>query len=109
MANYRFVSFEGSMGPLVLWPIVTNYTFKDDPRQAMLVDKSLDQLNELSNAYSLRYLYSREDLPAVGGDLFRLDNYDRVHLFLRARNVRVASSDVRDFCQSARPHHCCDS
>jgi Protein of unknown function (DUF4239) len=65
MANYRFVSFEDSMGPLLLWQIVTNYRPKDDPRQEMLVDKSIDQLTQLSTAYSLRYLYSREDLPSV--------------------------------------------
>jgi hypothetical protein len=59
------VSFEDSMGPLFLWQIVTNYKPKDDPRQQMLVDKSFDQLTQLSTAYSLRYLYSREDLPSV--------------------------------------------
>jgi hypothetical protein len=31
----------------------------------MLVDKSVDQLTQLSNAFSLRYLYSRQDLPSV--------------------------------------------
>jgi len=29
------------------------------------VDKSFDQLTQLSNAYSLRYLYSKENLPSV--------------------------------------------
>src|SRR5215472_2317221 len=53
------------MGPLDLWQIVTNYKPKDDPRQDVLVDKSFDQLTELSNAYSLRYLYGRENLPSV--------------------------------------------
>jgi hypothetical protein len=56
MANYRYVSFEDSMGPLDLWQIVTNYEPKDDPRQEMLLDKSFDQLTQLSTAYSLRYL-----------------------------------------------------
>jgi hypothetical protein len=65
MAKYQFASFEDSMGPLVLWQIVTNYDPKDDPRQQMLVDKSFNQLTQLSNAYSLRYLYSRENLPSV--------------------------------------------
>lgn len=50
---------------MVLWQIVTNYKPGDDPRQQMLVDKSFDQLTQLSNAYSLRYLYSRENLPSV--------------------------------------------
>jgi hypothetical protein len=65
MANYRYESFEQSMGPLVLWQIVTNYNPKDDSRQAMLIDKSFDQLNQLSTAFALRYLYSRENLPSV--------------------------------------------
>lgn len=65
MAKFRFASVEDSMGPLALWQIVTNYRPKDDPRQEMLVDKSFDQLTQLSNAVSLRYLYSREDLPSV--------------------------------------------
>jgi hypothetical protein len=65
MANYRYASIEDSMGPLVLWQIVTNYKSENDSRQEMLVDKSFDQLTELSNAYSLRYLYSRESLPSV--------------------------------------------
>jgi hypothetical protein len=65
MANYRYTGIDHSMGPLVLWQIVTNYTPKGDPRQEMLMDKSFDQLTQLSNAFSLRYLYSREDLPSV--------------------------------------------
>lgn len=65
LANYRFAGVQDSMGPLVLWQIVANYKPGNDPRQQMLVDKSLDQLAELSNAYSLRYMYSRENLPSV--------------------------------------------
>ena len=65
MANYRYTSFEHSLGPLVLWQIVTSYTPRNDPRQEMLIDKSFDQLTQLSTAFSLRYLYSREDLPSV--------------------------------------------
>ena len=65
MANYRYTGIEHSMGALVLWQIVTNYTPKNDPRQEMLMDKSFDQLTQLSNAFSLRYLYSRENLPSV--------------------------------------------
>jgi hypothetical protein len=65
MAHYRYASMEDSMGPLVLWQIVTNYKPENDSRQEMLVDKSFDQLSEISKAYSLRYLYSRENLPSV--------------------------------------------
>jgi hypothetical protein len=65
MAEYRYTSIEDSMGPLVLWQVATNYKPENDPRQEMLVDKSFDQLTELSSAYSLRYLYARENLPSV--------------------------------------------
>lgn len=65
LANYRFSAIQDSMGPLELWQIVTNYQPRNDPRQQMLIDKSFDQLTELSNAYSLRYMYSRENLPSV--------------------------------------------
>ena len=54
------------MGPLVLWQIVSNYKPEtNDSRQSMLLDKSFDQLSQLSTAFSLRYLYSRENLPSV--------------------------------------------
>jgi Protein of unknown function (DUF4239) len=65
LADYRFASIQDSMGPLVLWQIVVNYKPRNDPRQQMLVGKSFDQLTELSNVYSLRYMYSRENLPSV--------------------------------------------
>ena len=63
MANYRYVSFEDSMGPLDLWQIVANYEPKDDPRQQMLVDKSFDQLTQLSTAYSLRFCTAERIFP----------------------------------------------
>src|SRR5207248_6043282 len=65
MAQYRYGRIDDSLGPLVLWQIVTNYRPKDDTRQQMLVDKSFDQLTQLSNAFSRRYLYSRQNLPSV--------------------------------------------
>jgi hypothetical protein len=64
MANSRYAGIENSLGPLVLWQIVANYR-PDDARQQLMVDKSFDQLTQLSNAHSLRYLYSRENLPSV--------------------------------------------
>jgi uncharacterized protein DUF4239 len=64
MANYRYTSIEHSMDPLVLWQIVTNYK-TENSRQEMLVDKSFDQLTELSKGNSLRDQYSRENLPSV--------------------------------------------
>lgn len=65
MANYQYRKLNDSMGPLVLWQVITNYKPKNDVRQEMLMDKSFDQLAQLSNAFSLRYLYSRESLPSV--------------------------------------------
>jgi Protein of unknown function (DUF4239) len=65
MARYQFGRVDDSMGPLVLWQLATNYKPTNDSRQQMLVDKSFDQLTQLSDAYSLRYLYSRENLPSV--------------------------------------------
>ena len=64
MANYRYTSIEHSMDPLVLWQIVTSYK-TENSRQEMLVDKSFDQLTELSKGNSLRDQYSRENLPSV--------------------------------------------
>ena len=56
------------MGPLVLWQVVATYKpASNDSRQSMLLDKSFDQLTQLSTAFSLRYLYSRENLPSVVG------------------------------------------
>ncbi|MGO9056082.1 MAG: hypothetical protein ACLQU2_01640 [Candidatus Binataceae bacterium] len=64
MANYRFQHINDSMGPLPLWQIVTNYK-PQDTHQQMLVDKSFDQLSQLSGAVSMRYLYCKDDLPSV--------------------------------------------
>jgi Protein of unknown function (DUF4239) len=64
MANSRFEHLDISMGVLPLWEIVTNYK-PQDAHQQMLVDKSFDQLTQLSKEVSLRYLYCRENLPLV--------------------------------------------
>jgi hypothetical protein len=64
MANSNFASIDDSVGTLSLWQIVANYK-AESPRQALLVDKSFDQLSKLSEAGSLRYLYARENLPSV--------------------------------------------
>lgn len=53
-----------SLGALRLWEIVARYK-PEDPRHLMLVDKSFDQLAQISQGVSLRYLYSRENLPSV--------------------------------------------
>jgi hypothetical protein len=48
MQNRRYRKIDDSMGPLILWQVVTNYKPKGEPRQELLVDKSFDQLGELS-------------------------------------------------------------
>jgi hypothetical protein len=62
MANNEIV--DTSVGPLRLWEIVARYR-PEDSRHLMLVDKSFDQLSHISEGVSLRYLYSRENLPSV--------------------------------------------
>ncbi len=64
MANSNFAGIDDSLGTLPLWQIVATYK-SDDPRQTLLVDKSFDQLSKLTEETSLRYLYSRENLPSV--------------------------------------------
>ncbi len=65
MAREQFQGMDDSLGPLVLWQIVTNYRPPDHPRQKAILDKSLDELSQLSESFGLRYLYCREDLPGV--------------------------------------------
>jgi hypothetical protein len=55
---------EDMVGVLGLWAIVTNY-HATDPHQEMLVDKSFDQLEQMSNDRSFRYMYQRENFPSV--------------------------------------------
>jgi Protein of unknown function (DUF4239) len=64
MQSYRLRALRDSMGPLVLWQVVTSYK-PGNYHQEMLVDKSFDQLTQLSNSFILRYLYCRENLPLV--------------------------------------------
>ena len=64
MANAKFASVDDSVGTLPLWQIVATY-HPEGPRQALLVDKSFDQLSKLTEETSLRYLYSKENLPSV--------------------------------------------
>jgi hypothetical protein len=51
-------------GTLGLWQIVANYK-PTDPRQILLVDKSYDELEQLSKERSLRFLYGQENFPSV--------------------------------------------
>ncbi len=79
----------GRMGAHQLWSIVLSY-HPVDSREQMLLDKCIDQLNQISQSRSQRFLFSDDDLPGVvwiviylgcaitigfsyffGGDIFR--------------------------------------
>jgi hypothetical protein len=64
MANANFASIDESVGTLSLWQIVATYK-PEDSRRSLLLDKSFDQLSKLTEETSLRYLYSKENLPSV--------------------------------------------
>jgi len=64
MANSRFQSIDDSAGTLPLWQVIATYK-PESPRESLLVDKSFDQLSNLTEETSLRYLYSKENLPSV--------------------------------------------
>ncbi|MGH7907029.1 MAG: hypothetical protein ACREP6_10405 [Candidatus Binataceae bacterium] len=55
---------DDSIRELRLWQIVGSYK-PANAREVLLVDKSFDQLSNISDDLSLRYLYSRENLPSV--------------------------------------------
>jgi hypothetical protein len=64
MANSKFASIDDSVGTLSLRQIVATYK-PEDSRRSLLLDKSFDQLSKLTEETSLRYLYSKENLPSV--------------------------------------------
>jgi hypothetical protein len=87
MAKKHFQA--GKVGAHELWSIVLSY-HSADGREQMLIDKSIDELNEISQARSQRLLFYDDDLPSVvwmviylgcvitigfsyffGGDIFR--------------------------------------
>jgi hypothetical protein len=47
-----------------LWDDLVAYK-PTDPRESLLVDKSLDQMSQLNDARRLRYVYYGENLPSV--------------------------------------------
>ena len=55
---------DDAIGALGLWAFIANYQ-PTDARQQLLVDKSYDQLQELSADRTLRYLYGAENFPSV--------------------------------------------
>ncbi|MGC1400852.1 hypothetical protein, partial [Candidatus Binatus sp.] len=54
----------GTIGAHELWSAVLSY-HPTDNREQMLMDKSIDQLNLVSQARSERYNYYEQDLPSV--------------------------------------------
>ena len=55
---------DNSTGTLGLWALVAAYE-PSSGRQSLLVDKSYDQLQLLSEARTLRYMYGNEEFPSV--------------------------------------------
>lgn len=55
---------DNSIGTLNLWALVAAYE-PSNGRQSLLVDKSYDQLQTISEDRTLRYMYSNEELPSV--------------------------------------------
>ncbi len=55
---------DDTVGVLGLWAIVTNYQ-PADAHQQLLVDKSFDELDQMSKDRGFRYMYQRENFPSV--------------------------------------------
>jgi hypothetical protein len=55
---------DNPIGSLGLWALVASYN-PSDGRQSLLVDKSYDQLQLLSEARTLRYMYGSQEFPSV--------------------------------------------
>jgi hypothetical protein len=55
---------DDATGTLGLWALVAGYN-PTDGRQTLLVDKSYDQLQSITQDRTLRYMYGNEDFPSV--------------------------------------------
>jgi hypothetical protein len=64
MGRYTHGMPDNPTGALGLWALIGAYD-PSDTRQNLLVDKSYDQLQQLGEDRSLRYLYGTEDFPSV--------------------------------------------
>ena len=62
MAEYRYT--QNSTFERRLWSVLVNY-HPNDPHRQVFLDKSIDQMADLSDARRLRYVYYSEDLPSV--------------------------------------------
>jgi Protein of unknown function (DUF4239) len=63
-ATRNSMTLDNPIGSLGLWALLGNYN-PTDSRQSLLIDKSYDQLQLISEDRSLRYLYTNEELPSV--------------------------------------------
>src|SRR6266436_897623 len=57
-------TIDNPVGTLGLWALVASYN-PSDQRQSLLVDKSYDQLQLVSEDRALRYMYGNEEFPSV--------------------------------------------
>jgi hypothetical protein len=62
--NLSGKAYDNPIGSLGLWAVLGSYD-PSDARQSLLVDKSYDQLQSLSQARSLRFMYASEEFPSV--------------------------------------------
>jgi hypothetical protein len=64
MARHREKTVDNPVGALGLWALVGGFN-PSDGRQTLLVDKSYDQLQLLTEGRTLRYMYGSDDFPSV--------------------------------------------
>ncbi|HEX3408930.1 MAG TPA: hypothetical protein VHS07_01550, partial [Candidatus Binataceae bacterium] len=62
MARHREKTVDNPVGALGLWALVGGFN-PSDGRQTLLVDKSYDQLQLLTEGRTLRYMYGSDDFP----------------------------------------------
>jgi Protein of unknown function (DUF4239) len=64
MANNTYVTKRDAVGAMGLWKLVSDYK-PSDTRQEVLVDKSFDELRQISDARAMRFMYYSENLPEM--------------------------------------------
>lgn len=64
MANNTYLTKRDAVGAMGLWKLVSDYK-PSDARQKVLVDKSFDELRQISDARTMRFMYYSENLPEM--------------------------------------------
>jgi hypothetical protein len=64
ISRFHGETADDPIGTLGLWALVAGYN-PSDGRESLLIDKSYDQLQLISEDRTLRYMYSNEELPSV--------------------------------------------